>query len=188
MIAVGVILRLAPHVPNYAPITAIALFGGVYLSKKFAILIPLLAIVLSDYLLLYVNPYGTPVFDFHKVYPLQAMFHATTMYVWGSFVVSGLIGIWLSKRKKPIYVVGAALFASLQFYLITNFGVWAAGMYGRGLDGLLLSYIMAIPFFKWTILGDLVYTGVFFGAYELVVRIANKNFAFARTLLKNKIN
>ena len=41
-------------------------------------------------------------------------------------------------------------------------------MYARGLDGLLQSYTMAIPFFRGTLLGDLFYTCVFFGGFELL--------------------
>lgn len=170
MIVGGVLLRLTPHLANFAPISATALFSGAYLSKRFAILVPLIAIAISDYLLLYVNPFGKPLVDFSQIKPVTAMFHATTLYVWGSFVISGLIGIWLKNHKKPSYIVAGSFLASLQFFLITNFGVWAGGMYSRGLDGLLQSYIMGLPFFKWTLLGDLFYTGVFFGSYELALR------------------
>lgn len=182
MIIGGVLLRLAPHVANFAPISATALFGGAYLNKRFAILMPLIAMVASDYLLLYVSPYGT---DFSRIYPISAMFHTTTLYVWGSFLISGLIGIWLKKHKKPSYIVAASFLASVQFFIITNLGVWAGGMYSRGLDGLMESYIMGLPFFKWTLLGDLFYTGVFFGVYELAIRTANKaNLAFKQIIAK----
>ncbi len=110
--------------------------------------------------------------DFTKVYPITSLFRADTLFVWSSFVISSLIGIWLRKTKRPAVLLGATLLASLQFFLITNFGVWAVGMYSRGLDGLVQSYVMGILFFRWTILGDLFYTGVFFGAYELATKMA----------------
>ncbi len=91
----GAFLRLMPHIPNFAPITAIALFGGVYLNKKYALVIPFLAMLISDYLILYINPFGNPMIDFHKIYPLTGIFHSTTPYVYGSFLISGLIGIYL---------------------------------------------------------------------------------------------
>lgn len=182
MILGGILLRLTPHIPNFAPISAVAIFGGANLNKRFAIWVPLIAMAISDYLLLYVNPYGNPVFDISSIQPIKAMFHSTTLYVWGSFIISGLIGIWLKgHKKKPSNIVGASFLASLQFFLITNFGVWAGGMYSRDLGGLLESYIMGLPFFKWTLLGDLFYTGVFFGTYELAVRLTRKlNFAFEK--------
>ncbi|HSW88419.1 MAG TPA: DUF6580 family putative transport protein [Candidatus Saccharimonadales bacterium] len=171
MIIGAVVLRLIPHIPNFAPITAIGLFGGRYVNKKFAILVPLIVMILSDYFLLYINPFNRTM-DFTKVYPITSLFRADTLFVWSSFVISSLIGIWLRKTKRPAVLLGATLLASLQFFLITNFGVWAVGMYSRGLDGLVQSYVMGILFFRWTILGDLFYTGVFFGAYELATKMA----------------
>lgn len=173
MIVGAVVLRLIPHMPNFAPITAIALFGGANLSKKSAILLPLLAMLISDYLLLYINPFASPIVDLNHFYPIKTMFHSTTLYVYGSFLISGLIGLWLRHHKKPTYILSASLLASIQFFIITNFGVWAEGMYSRGLDGLLQSYIMGLPFLKWTLLGDLFYIVVFFGTYELAVRSSN---------------
>lgn len=157
-IMLSVILRIGPHIPNFSPITASALFGGVYLSKKLALIIPLVAMIISDYLL----------------YP-EYMFHSTTPFVWGSFLISGLIGIWLKKRKKPFYILGGSLLASLQFFLITNFGVWATtNMYPHNLAGLIQSYIMGIPFYKGTLLGDLFYTTLFFSVYELTLVLSKK--------------
>lgn len=153
----GILTRLAPHPPNFTPITAAALFGGVYLKKRYAILVPLITMVISDYLL----------------FP-KAMFHSTTFYVWGSFIISGLIGLWLGKHQKPMLILGASLIASLQFFLITNFGVWATGMYNRSLSGLFESYLMGLPFYRYTLLGDLFYTVSFFGLYRLVLWFIRK--------------
>ncbi len=173
MIVGGILLRLVPHLPNFSSISATALFGGAHLKKRYAIFLPIVAIAVSDYLLLYVNPFGNPVADFSHILPITAMFHSTTLYVWGSFAISGLIGLWLRKNSKPSNIVTAALLTSLQFYLITNFGVWAGGMYSRGIDGLFTSYVMGLPFLRWTLMGDLFYTGVFFGSYALAKRAKN---------------
>ena len=151
MILGGVLLRLIPHIPNFAPITGMALFGGVYLNRKYALIMPLLTMLISDYFI---------------------GFHSTMIYVYTSFLISGLIGLWLKKRRKPSNIILGSFLASLQFFLITNFGVWAGGAYSRGLDGLAQSYIMGLPFLKWTLLGDLFYTGVFFASYEWALRVA----------------
>lgn len=171
MIIGGILLRLAPHLPNFSSIGATALFGGTYLKKRYAFILPLIALAVSDYLLLYINPFGGQIVNFSRIQPISAMFHSTTLYVWASFVITGLMGLWLRKNNKPSNVVLVTLLASLQFYLITNFGVWASGMYSRGIDGLFTSYVMGLPFFRWTILGDLFYTGVFFGSYALANRL-----------------
>lgn len=150
MIISGVVARLLPHLPNFTPIAATALFGGVYLKKRYALIIPLAAMFISDIFI-----------GFHSMMP----------YVYGSFVLTGLIGMYLRTHKNVQNVSAAALVSSILFFLITNFGVWAGGMYTRDLSGLWQSYVMAIPFFKNTLLGDLFYTGAFFGAYELVKMI-----------------
>jgi hypothetical protein len=79
-------------------------------------------------------------------------------------------------------VVGGTLGASVLFYLITNFGVWIdpVSAYPKNFDGLVQSYIAAIPFFRNTLTGDLVYTGVLFGVYEL-------SFYLAKRFLSNKL-
>jgi len=171
MVLGGALLRIIPHAANFAPITAAALFGGTYLPKRFALIIPLVAIAVSDYLLLYIDPFGNPVVNFSQVQPLSAMLHSTTAFVWVSFMISGLLGLWLKNHKKPAWVAGVTVVASLQFFLITNFGVWAMGAYSRGLDGLVQSYIAGLPFLKWTFLGDLFYTTVFFATYELALKL-----------------
>lgn len=153
MIIAGAAMRLLPHEYNFTPIAAIALFGGVYLSKKYALILPLVAMFVSDIFL---------------------GFHDTMAYVYGSFILTGLIGLWLRNHKNVGTVIGASFVSSVLFFLITNFGVWAQGMYARDLSGLMQSYIMGLPFFRGTLLGDLFYTGVMFGAYELVKALITK--------------
>lgn len=166
-----VLSRLAPHPANFTPITAAAIFGGVYLNRRFTLLVPLFALIISDYLLLYINPYTSPMINFSKVVPISNMFHSTTLYVWGSFMISGLIGLGLRKNKKPIFILGATLLASLQFFLVTNFGVWATtDFYPHTLSGLHQAYLMGIPFYRNTLLGDLFYVTIFFGSFQLFIK------------------
>jgi hypothetical protein len=153
IILFAVILRLIPHVPNFAPISGMALFGGAYLNKKYALIIPLIAMFLSDIFL---------------------GFHSAMIFVYGSFILTGLIGLWLRKHKNVIHIAGAALFSSLLFFLITNFGVLLEGWYPANLSGLMQAYYFAIPFFRNTVLGDLFYTGLFFGSYELALKFFKK--------------
>ena len=162
IIAIAALLRLLPHPANVAPIAAMALFGGVYLNKKYALVFPLIALFLSDLIL--------------GFYPLPAM-----AFVYGSFLLTGAIGILLKKHKKPVIIITASLASSLLFYLITNFGVWLTGtIYPKTLTGLLDCYLMAIPFFRNTLFGDLLYTGVFFLSFETALRF-RKNIQTAKT-------
>lgn len=165
LVVATVILRLLPHMPNFTPLTAIALFGGAYLGKRTAVILPLLAIILSDYLMLYIGPYST---GFNKFHSPSEMFYSTILFVWGSFIISSLIGIWIGKKRTAGRVAFGAILASLQFFIITNFGVWLLdGFYPFTLPGLLQSYVMGLPFYRGTFLGDLFYTGLIFGGFEL---------------------
>lgn len=158
----AVILRLIPHPPNFAPIAAMALFGGVYLDKKYALIMPFLAMFISDIFL---------------------GFHSTMAFVYGSFLITGIIGLSLKSHKTRLNVIAATLISSLLFFLITNFGVWlVSGLYPKSLAGLIQSYFFAIPFFRNTLLGDLFYVGLFFGSYELALRLVSRS-AFVKKLI-----
>jgi hypothetical protein len=124
----------------------------------------------SDYLLLYISPFSHPIFNFSHLQPLSAMFNGTTVWVWGSFMISGMLGLALRKNPRALKIGGITLLASIQFYVITNFGVWAAGAYARDLSGLAASYVAGLPLLRWTIAGDLFYTASFFGLYAWALK------------------
>jgi hypothetical protein len=168
LVLIGVVARVLPHVPNFAPVTATALFCGAYLDRRQSFVVLTTVVLLSDYLLLYLNPYGT--ISFNHIYAPWELYHQTLPYVYGSFAVSGLVGMWLRWNRTPGSVVTAALFCSIQFFLITNAAVWLVGAYDRGINGLWQSYVAGIPFFKGTLMGDLLYTCAFFGLYEMMQR------------------
>ena len=142
-------LRLLPHPPNFAPIAAMALFGGAYFSKKtFAFVIPLAPIFLTD---LIIGIYS----------------YAWIVYI--SFALIVVLGIFMLKKVSVKKIIFASVTASISFFAITNFGVWALGtLYPKTPEGLLASYTAAIPFFQNSLVGDLFFVGVMFGVYELV--------------------
>jgi hypothetical protein len=144
----AVVLRVVPHPANIAPITAMALFGGAYLDKKYAIVVPLLAMLVSDFFI---------------------GFHDTMPFVYVSFILVGLIGIWLKERRTIAAVIIATFVSSLLFFIITNFGVWLVSpMYAKTGAGLVESYTLAVPFFRNTIVGDFFFATLFFGSFELI--------------------
>jgi hypothetical protein len=148
IIIAGAALRLVPHYPNFTPIAAIALFGGAYFTnKKLAVIVPFAAMLLSDLVLGY---------------------HSTFLAVYISFALIVAIGFSLQKKRTVSRILAASVSSSVLFFVITNFAFWATGvMYPLSLAGLGECYVAAIPFFQYTLVGDLVYTGVFFGAFEL---------------------
>lgn len=161
LIIFAVVLRLLPHPANVAPIAAMALFGGAYLDKKYAIILPLLAMIISDFFL---------------------GFNQSTSYVYTSFILIGCIGIWLKSHKTLTNVLLGTLLSSVLFFLITNFGFWLAfDLYPKTFAGQLQAYVMALPFFRNTLLGDFFYTGLFFGSYELIMHFFTLAYANLHT-------
>ena len=148
MILAAAFLRIVPHPPNFSPIAAIALFGGAqFADKRAAFLIPLAAMLLGD---------------------LVLGLHALIPVTYGCFALIVCLGLWLRKKRTAGRVATVALASSLLFFLATNFAVWAAtGMYAKSSAGLAECYAAAIPFFRNTLAGDLLYNFVLFGGLAL---------------------
>lgn len=151
LIAAGAALRLAPHPWNFAPIGAMALFGGAVLPGRWAFAVPLAALFLSDAAL---------------------GFYAGWVWVYGSFALIVLIGMTLRPRRTVLRVAGAALGSSVLFFAVTNFGEWWGPLYPHTLAGLRADFIAALPFFRNTVLSDLGYSLAFFGIYDSATRLA----------------
>jgi len=153
LIPIGALARLLPHLPNFTPITGIALFSSAYGTRRMAIVAPLAAMALSDLVL------GG---------------HATMPWVYASFVAIALMGMVVFRNGVTApKAVGASLASSVILFVVTNFGVWASGtLYPRTAQGLIACYTMALPYLRATMLGDLFYVGVFFGGYALARRHA----------------
>lgn len=164
LIFIGAICRLLPHPPNFTPIAAIALFGGVYFSKKISLILPILVMTISDLFLGF--------YSWHLM-----------VFVYLSFLICVFLGFKLKNHKKWPTVLGYSLLGSIIFYLLTNFAVWAfTGWYQKGFSGLIQCYFMALPFFKNTLLGGLFYTTLFFGVYEITKVWIRKKFRVSETI------
>jgi hypothetical protein len=152
--------RLLPHAYNFTPIGAIALFGAAYFSdKKWALIIPLTAIWISDLLLN--NLVYTAYYDGFT------WFTGGALYLYGSIAMIVILGYYLLKKITIGRVLGGAVGASVIFYIVSNFGVWVTSpMYPLSLEGLIACYVAAIPFFHNTLAGNVIYSAVLFGGYE----------------------
>src|SRR5579859_356209 len=177
LILLATALRLAPHPWNFTPVGAIAIFAGATVrDRRLAFLFPLLILFATDAIL-----------GFYKLTPL----------VYASFLLSVLIGravvgarFSASQRAKRDFdpqpesatsakthilprVASATFLGALQFFLVTNFGVWAfAHYYPPTAAGLATCYIAGIPFFWNTLAGDATYATLLFGAFALAERLA----------------
>ena len=177
LILLAAALRLAPHPWNFTPVGAIAIFAGATVrDKRLSFLFPLLVMFATDAIV---------------------GFNTLTPIVYASFLLSVLIGrsvvgarLSASQRAKrdsdpqpasttnanklAVPQIAAATFlGALQFFLITNFGVWAfLNSYPRTAAGLATCYVAGIPLFWNTLAGDAVYATLLFGAFALAERFA----------------
>lgn len=155
LIAIGVSYRIFPHPPNFAPVAAISLFSGFYFRRYF-IAIPIVIMLISD---MFIGFYD---------WKLMAV-------VYFSFLLVSIIGIFMRKNKSVSALIGCSVAGSFLFFVLTNFAVWFFGSwYPHNFSGLTQCYLLAIPFFKNTLLGDLFYSSVIFGCYELLAQPKEK--------------
>ena len=155
-ILLGVISRLIPHAPNFTPILAIALMSGLYIKKKFIVVLPISIMLVSDLII------GS---------------HATVFWVYLSLILISLIGQVIKNNISNIVLY--SILSSVLFFIITNFGVWSLGGYGYTFAGLIMSYTMAIPFFNNTLLSTFIFSlGIYtanyiIGFYSVKYQISN---------------
>lgn len=149
LVGVAVAGRLVPHPWNFTPMVGAALAAGAYLGWRWGMLVPLVSLLLTDMLL-----------GFYSASMLAV--------VYASMVLVGLAGYVIRREKTPRVVLGASFFSSTFFYLSTNGAVWLFGsMYPHTFDGLMLSYVMGLPFYRNALTGDLFFTACIFGAFYL---------------------
>ena len=151
MIALSAVLRIAPHPWNFTPVGATALFSGaVVRDRRLAFLFPLVALFFGD---LFVG--------LHKLIPV----------VYTSFLINVALGLFLRDRSSPRRIAAFTFLGALQFFLITNFGVWAfLGNFPHTAAGLLTCYLTGLPLFWNTLAGDALYATLLFGGFALAER------------------
>jgi len=168
LIGLSVLVRIGQFIPNVSPVGAVAIFSGFYFRSRWAYLVPVLAMLLADL-----------VIGFYNFWVMAA--------VYGSFGAAVVIGRYVKKSANVFSVAAGVLAGSVIFYAVTNFAVWAiSSWYPPTLGGLMLSYTMALPFFRNTLLGDLLFGGLLFGAYETGKILARRRRA-AKALAKAKL-
>lgn len=151
VIIVGVVSRFLPHLPNFTPIVAIALFSACTIrSLNLSLFTVFASMFLSD---------------------LVLGMHSTMPFVYLSFGMIVLVGHWLRSKQKlrplPLYLVAS----SFLFFLVTNFGVWlTTPLYPKTGSGLALCYLAALPFLANQIVGDLLFGAVLFGLFALNIK------------------
>lgn len=149
MIALAALTRFLPHPPNATAVAAMALFAGAqFASLRAALFVPFAAMLLSDAVI---------------------GFDGGRLPVYGCFAATVLLGRVLRVHRHIGLALGMSLVASVMFFIVTNFFVWLAGtMYPMTQEGLAMCFAAALPYFHNTVLGDMFFTCMLFGGFELV--------------------
>ncbi|MFT5723577.1 MAG: hypothetical protein ACI9JN_000691 [Bacteroidia bacterium] len=159
VIALLSLSRLAITIPNLEPIGAAALFGGALLSSKYLrFLVPLLALFMGDLVIAIIRPEYA-----------AHLFSPTFIAIYLAFAATVLIGKQvIGANPKMKNVLGGAVLSSVIFFIVTNFAVWADpmfAMYPKNAAGLWACYMAGLPFYKMTIVSNVVVSAVVFGVY-----------------------
>jgi len=134
---------------GFTPVGASLLFFGSRMPRK-QLWIPVTLLIASD---IYLN---------FVVYRLPITWDQTIVWFW--YVAACFIGVLLRGRIKPRFVLAASLASAVSFFLVSNFGVWAAGYVGypKTFTGLMAAYAAGIPFFQKGLIADIFFSTVFF--------------------------
>ena len=167
LLALAVFGRLLPHIWNATPILALSLFVSAYFGFEYSIFFVFAAMFVSDSII--------------GFYSWQIM-----ISVYGSLFLAGFLGQYIKRHKNVGAIAVVTFSSSILFFLVTNFAVWQFGsMYSHTWQGLMDCYTMAIPIFRNTLVGDLFYTSVFFGAYEFALYMITKHRAISSLATEN---
>jgi hypothetical protein len=167
LITAAAFTRLFPHYYNFTAIGAIAVFGGsVIKDKKLAFLLPMCAMLLSDVCL-------------QLFTSVQGFYGITQFFVYGAFLIITALAT-LMKKRSVVNIAFATIWSAAIFFIISNFGVWlSSDFYPKTLPGLAACFWAGIPFYKNeffgnfvlnSIFGNIFYSTLLFGAYQLIER------------------
>lgn len=139
--------RFIPHPPNFTSLLGLSFYIPAVFGIKF-IPIVVFSLAFTD---------------------LIIGFHSTILFTWSSVIVIGLISNYFN--KSILFRISGCLIGAFLFYLITNFGVWINGSYGYSLEGLLTCYILALPFFGYSLLSALIFSTIIETVYKFYKKL-----------------
>lgn len=149
ILAIGFLGRMIPHAWNYTPALALVMFAGAHLDRKQTLVVPFLFMFITDIFL---------------------GFYPSIAYTWLAVIACAFIGSVLKQERSAGRLVACSFISSCVFFVISNFGVWV-DFYPKTLTGLTSCYMMAIPFFRNTLISTVIYSFVLIGGFDWVVRM-----------------
>lgn len=146
-IAIGVLIALSasrfiPHPPNFTSLLALSFYIPAIFGIRF-IPIVILALFFTD---------------------LIIGLHSTMFFTIGSVALIGLISKIFN--QSILLRLFGALTGAVIFFVLTNFGVWASGSYGYTLNGFISCYLLAIPFFGYSIISTIIFSSIIETVYK----------------------
>lgn len=153
LIVLGVLSRVLPHPPNVTAVVGVTLVGAIR-NVWLAALVPLATMALAD---------------------LVLGWHSSALFTYAGMLAATFIGRGLLGQLSVFRLGGAAFLASFAFFVISNFGVYLGGFYGYGVGGLLACYAAAVPFWGYSLLGDLGSTAILFALFILARRYVDRD-------------
>ena len=140
--------RFIPHPPNFTSLLALSFYVPALLGLRYLPAL-LISFAITDMVIGY---------------------HTGTFFTWGSVFLIGLMANSFSKTLTSR--LSGALIGAVIFFTITNFGVWASGIYGYTMAGLISCYTLAIPFFAYSVISTIVFSfiiEIFYKSYQLKI-------------------
>ena len=135
--------RLIPHPPNFTSLLALSFYVPALLGVRYLPIL-VMSFLITDFFI---------------------GLHFVILFTWGSVIFIGLSAKFFLQN---IYTrISGALLGAFIFYIITNFGVWSIGLYGYTLEGLILCYTLAIPFFAYSLISTFIFSGIIEGLYKI---------------------
>ena len=135
--------RLIPHPPNFTSLLALSFYVPALLGRKYLPAV-ILSFVVTDFFI---------------------GFHSVVLFTWGSVLLIGLFSKYFSEHI--LLRITGALGGCLIFFIITNFGVWSLGSYGYNIEGLIICYTVALPFFGYSCVSTFIFSGIIEGLYKI---------------------
>lgn len=173
IVVIAIFSRFLPLPANFSPFGAIALFSGAYFVNNYLkYILPIALLWVSDVIINNVI-YSEYMDGF-------SLFYQGSLWIYLTFALIIFIGSIIKKKNQLTILIGS-VGASVLFFLVSNFGVWfSTSMYAKNVEGLIQCYVMGIPFFKYTLASNFIFSAVFFGMFEVFTSKLN----FATSKLK----
>ena len=137
------ITRFIPHPPNFTSLLALSFYVPALLGVRYLPVV-VISFMLTDLIL---------------------GFHSLTLFTWGSVIVIGFFSKFF-KETMITRIFGSILGACL-FFIISNFGVWMLGAYEHNLNGIILCYTLALPFFAYSLISTFIFSSIIESLYKL---------------------